>query len=79
VVEVLSPHPRIGELQDRLNYFAHYGVRECWLIHQTTRRFEVLQLNPYGVESRQAVGGVERIQSTVLRDFGVSPDVLACW
>ena len=25
------------------------------------------------------VGGVERIQSTVLRDFGVSPDVLVCW
>ena len=79
VVEVLSPHPRIGKLQDRLNYFAHYGVRECWLIHQTTRRFELLQLNTYGVESRQTFGGVERIQSTVLRDFGVSPDVLVCW
>ena len=79
VVEVLSPRPRIGQLQDRLDYFAHYGVRECWLIHQTTRRFEVLQLNGYGVESRQAFGGVERIQSTVLRDFGVSPDVLGCW
>ena len=79
VVEVLSPHPRIGQLQDRLDYFARYGVRECWLIDQTTRRIEVLQLNTYGVESRQSFGGVERIQSTVLRDFGVSPDLLACW
>lgn len=79
VVEVLSPYPRIGTLQDRLDNFAHYGVRECWLIHQTTRRFDVLQLNTYGVESRQTFGGVERIQSAVLRDFGVSPDVLACW
>ena len=79
VVEVLSPHPRVGKLQDRLDYFAHYGVRECWLIHQTTRSLEVLQLNTYGVESRQTFEGGERIQSTVLRDFGVSPDVLGCW
>ena len=79
VVEVMSPHPRIGRLQDRIEYFAHYGVQECWLIHQLTRSIEVLQLNGYGVAARQTFSGVERIQSTVLPLFGVSPEVLSCW
>jgi Uma2 family endonuclease len=79
VVEVMSPHPRIGAVQDRLQYFAQYGVRECWLMHQLSKDFEVLQLNGYGVESRQTYSGVERIQSTVLREFGVSPALLSCW
>ena len=79
VVEVMSPHPRIGKLQDRIEYFAHYGVHECWLIHQLTRSIEVLQLNGYGIASRQIFSGVERIQSTVLPLFGVSPEVLSCW
>ncbi len=79
VVEVLSPHPRIGQLQERLEYFAHYGVRECWLMHQLTRDIEVLQLNGYGVGSRQTFSDVERIQSTVLHHFGVSPALLSCW
>lgn len=73
------PHPRIGQLQDRIGYFAHYGVRECWLIHQLTRSIEVLELNGYGVAARQTFSGIERIRSTVLRDFGLSPELLACW
>ena len=79
VVEVMSPHPRIGHLEERLQYFAHYGVRECWLMHQLSKDVEVLQLNGYGVESRQTYSGVERIRSTVLRDFGLSPALLSCW
>jgi len=79
VVEVMSPHPRIGQVEDRIGYFAHYGVRECWLLHQMTREFEVLQLNGYGVETRQIYRGVERIHSTVLGHFGLSPELLACW
>jgi hypothetical protein len=79
VVEVMSPHPRIGKLQDRLEYFSHYGVRECWLMHQLTKEFEVLELTPYGVQSRRTFSGVARIQSAVLRDFALSPAVLSCW
>jgi Uma2 family endonuclease len=79
VVEVLSPHPRIGRVQDRLEYFAHYGVRECWLIHQVARSIEVLELNRYGVQSRQVFCGVDRIRSGVLRDFALSPEILSCW
>ena len=79
VVEVMSPQPRIGKLADRLHYFAHYGVRECWLIHQLTRDIEVLELGRYGVTQRQTFRGVDRIQSTALTDFGLSPELLSCW
>jgi Uma2 family endonuclease len=79
VVEVMSPNPRIGKLEDRLSYFAHYGVRECWLIHQFSREIEVLALTNYGVQARQTFRGMERIRSAVLRDFALAPDVLACW
>ena len=79
VVEVMSPHPRIGKLQDRLEYFAHYGVRECWLIHQLARNIEVLELNRYGVQARQTFSGVDRIRSAVLKDCSLSPEILSCW
>ena len=79
VVEVMSPHPRIGDLQDRLRYFAHYGVRECWLIHQLDRSIEVLELDRLGVQSRKTFSGFERIRSNVLEDFALSTEVLSCW
>src|SRR5687768_16757839 len=34
VIEVMSPRPRIGTVDERLAWFAQYGVRECWLVHQ---------------------------------------------
>jgi len=79
VLEVLSPHPRIGELTDRIRHFAYYGVRECWLVHQLSREIEVLQLNQIGVASRQTFSGVAPIESEVFPAFRLSPELLACW
>ena len=79
VVEVMSPHPRIGKVQDRIKYFAEYGVRECWLIHQLTREFEVLKLSRHGATERHTYRGIESIQSSVLPYFGLSPGLLSCW
>lgn len=79
VLEVMSPHPRIGELEERIEYFARYGVRECWLIHQLSSEIEVVRLNEYGPVSRRTFREVERIDSEVLPRFGLSPAVLACW
>lgn len=79
VVEVMSPHPRIGELEDRLHYFSQYGVRECWLIHQLSRDIEVLELHELGVKARRLFRGADRIQSNVLQDFALSPAILSCW
>ena len=79
VVEVMSPHPRIGKLDERVRHYAQYGVRECWLVHQLSREIEVLRLQEHDTASRQVFRGVERIQSAVLPDFGLSPEVLSCW
>ena len=79
VVEVMSPHPRIGKLEDRLHYFGVYGVRECWLIHQLTREIEVLELAASGVKSRRTFRGMDRIHSGVLEDFSLSTELLSCW
>ena len=77
VIEVMSPHPRIGKLEDRIHHFTQYGVKECWLVHQLSREIEVLSLP--GVVERRTFRGVQRIESKVLPGFGVSPEVLSCW
>lgn len=75
VLEVLSPHPRIGDLDQRLRWFAQYGVRECWLVHQLSKEVEVLQLS--GDRTRRTFRGLQRIESTVLPGFGVAPALIA--
>ena len=79
VMEVMSPHPRIGKLDERIGYFAQYGVKECWLIHQLSREIEVLRLQVHDESARRLYRGVQRIESSVLPEFGLSPEVLACW
>ena len=80
VVEVLSPHPRVGVLAERLEWFAHYGVRECWLLHQFERRLEILHFDDGQVTLRQTFHTHESIYSTVLPNFHESLDaILASW
>jgi Uma2 family endonuclease len=69
VVEILSPHPRIGQLDERLEWFARYGVRECWLVHQVVRELEVIQFADGAFESRRFFHPDEPIRSTVLPGF----------
>ncbi|OFW28854.1 MAG: hypothetical protein A3H97_16380 [Acidobacteria bacterium RIFCSPLOWO2_02_FULL_65_29] len=66
VVEVLSPHPRIGKLDERVGWFAKYGVRECWLADLRERRYSILSLGPRGVLNRQLCSGGGVAPSTVL-------------
>ncbi len=54
VVEILSPHPRIGKLNERVGWFAEYGVRECWLADLPTRQYSILILNEHGVVERRS-------------------------
>jgi Uma2 family endonuclease len=79
VVEVMSPHPRIGKLEERLGYFQQYGVKECWLFHQLAREVEVLKFQEYGDGARRRFRGVEPIESDVLPHFRISPELLECW
>ena len=75
VLEVLSPHPRIGDLNERIGWFAKYGVRECWLVHQLSKEVEVLQLS--GARTRRTFRGLQRIESTVIPGFDVAPALVA--
>jgi Uma2 family endonuclease len=79
VVEVMSPHPRIGKLEERIGHFAQHGVKECWLIHQLAREIEVIKFQEYGDGRRRTFRGVQVIESSVLPGFGISPEVLECW
>ena len=84
VVEVLSPWPRIGTLDERIGWFAQYGVRECWLVHQDTRTVEVLEFSAGTIADRRAMSAsrtpsVERIAG-VQRDASddLRPSISRC-
>ena len=79
VIEVMSPHPRIGKLDERIGHFAQYGVKELWLIHQLSREIEVLRLREHGAGRRRTFRHVEAIESSVLPEFRISPEILECW
>jgi len=79
VVEVLSPNPRIGKLDERLGWFAKYGVAECWLVHQLERRVDVLRFAQGEVEARASFARGEPIVSGVLPGFRGSFDSIAGW
>jgi Uma2 family endonuclease len=69
VVEVLSPRPRVGDLEQRAGRFAKYGVRECWLANLPDRRMEVLTLHDGQVIERQSCSAGRRVPSNVLPDL----------
>jgi Uma2 family endonuclease len=80
VVEVLSPRPRIGRLDERLRWFATYGVGECWVVHQLSAYVDVLHFGGGHITTRRRFGANEPIRSLVLAGFAhafadfVSPD-----
>ncbi len=69
VLEVLSPNPRIGQLDQRIDWFLQYGVREVWLLHQTTERLEILSPATGGALSRRTFDYLTPVRSEVLPDF----------
>jgi Uma2 family endonuclease len=79
VLEVLSPNPRAGALGRRIDWFAEYGVRECWLVHQLTREIEILDLDTDGAAGRRTFGLTDRLESAVLPSCTLTPADLAGW
>jgi Uma2 family endonuclease len=69
VIEVLSPHPRIGKLQERVEWFARYGVREIWLLSHLTERFQILRAERGRVVSDDSYDYLTPIRSGVLPEF----------
>ncbi len=73
VLEVLSPHPRLGELHERLSWFTEYGVKEIWLLHQTDERLAILTTADGRITTQQTFDYLTPIRSGVLPEF--SPTV----
>lgn len=73
VVEIMSPHPRIGRLEERLDWFAQYGVRECWLLLQGARQIEVISFADGKIAHRRMFAPLECIRSEVLPSINVTP------
>ena len=73
VIEILSPNPRIGMLEERIGWFARYGVRECWLADLAKHKLAVLNLEGGGIAERAFYSGHDRIRSRLLPDVPVSP------
>ena len=79
VLEVLSPNPRIGKVDERVGWFARSGVHECWLVHQVTREIEILQLRSNAMPLRQTFQAWSPITSTVLPNCTMTPAMLTGW
>jgi Uma2 family endonuclease len=69
VVEVLSPEPRVGDLERRLEWFGSYGVREAWAYHQTEQRLEIVTFVDGAIDRRTSIALDDTIDSPCLPEF----------
>jgi Uma2 family endonuclease len=79
VVEVLSPNPRIGQLDERVGWYARHGVRECWLAYQRDRRIDVVSFAAGAVVSRETFSGNRTVSSGVLPGLALIPLTVFGW
>lgn len=80
VIEVLSPNPRIGRTDERVGWFAEYGVRECWLVHQNLKQVAVIEFANLRIGGRRLFGARDPIASKVLPEFAENlEDILVGW
>lgn len=69
VVEVLSPGPRIGRLDEKIRWYSGYGVQEIWLYQQITMHLDVLYCGSGVVLNSARFRLTAPIQSLVLPEF----------
>ena len=69
MIEVLSPNPRVGSIDERIGWFARFGVRECWLVHADEIELSILRFATPRVAERVRLRRDEPIRSTVLPEF----------
>ena len=79
VIEVLSPAPRIGALEERVGWFARYGVRECWLASLVEKQIVVLTLARNGVAERTISTGGQPVRTRVFEGLRVAPADIFGW
>lgn len=72
-VEIVSPTSRRKDLVLRRNIYAHFGIREYWIVDPQERVIEVLALWPGGGEPLGRFRPGEPIRSRVLPAFHADP------
>lgn len=80
VIEVLSPRPRVGRVEEKVTWFARYGVRECWLVDLARRQIVVLAFTDGRVGHRAMFEADQTINSLVLDGLQLRPaDIFGWW
>lgn len=79
VVEVLSPYPRIGRVEEKVGWYARYGVKECWLASLAKKEIAVLTLVDGAVASRALFGRGQAIKSDLLGQLDLLPINVFGW
>jgi Uma2 family endonuclease len=75
VIEVLSTSNRRHDREDKVGWYQHYGVRECWLIDPIARTVEVVDVSTM-VRAFQLFDGERAIASAVLPRLRLTADVI---
>ena len=79
-IEVLSPRPRVGLVEEKVSWYARYGVRECWLVDLNRRQIGVLTFADGRVSTRTSFDSEQTIRSSVLEGLTLRPaQVLGWW
>lgn len=76
VLEVLSPYPRVGVLEERVGWYAYYGVRECWVVRLFERQLEIVEAGDGRIVHRRVFGWDDPVVSTVFPEFSLSPGAI---
>jgi Uma2 family endonuclease len=79
VVEVLSPYPRIGGIEEKVGWYARYGVRECWLASLAKKEIAVLTLSDGAVASRALFARGQPVTSDILGELDLVPVNVFGW
>ena len=69
VIEIMSPAPRIGRVDEKVRWYAQYGVEEIWLCHHLVGTLDVLRCGKGTVLQTTRFGLTAPIQSRVLPNF----------
>lgn len=73
VVDVVAGRPCLGEIQERLDWYFAYGVREAWVHYQLDQRLDVLQGGRDGIAARRSFDYCSPIASGLWPAWTLTP------
>ena len=79
VIDVLSPYPRIGHLEEKMGWYARYGVRECWLASLARKEIAVLTFEDGAITGRSLFARGQAVVSPILGELDLIPINVFGW